>query len=115
MMRRTTWLGLSLMVLVSFSTSRLPAQEVFVVPSVPYEPTRHPYAPPVFAVKKTAPAENFFQRCLNKHGMNCGVDSFYPICGNWRYETQFIFGSCRSFFNESCPPGQRCGDKHGSR
>ena len=112
----TLRLGLSLMVLVGFWTNRLPAQQLFVVPTTPYEPARHPYAPPAFAAQTPPPpADQFLKRILNKHGMGCGVDPFYPSCGNLRYETLFMFGSCRYWMGESCPPGQRCGDKQGWR
>ena len=42
-----TWmlrLGMSLIVVVGFWTNRLPAQEVLLVPEVPYVPAYHPPA-----------------------------------------------------------------------
>src|ERR1051325_6622866 len=98
-------LGLSLMVLVGFWTNRLPAQQVFVVPTTPYAPAYHPYAPPAFAQPMPPPpADHPVMRILNQHGMGCGVDPFYANCGNLRYEMNFMFGSCRSWMGEACPP-----------
>ena len=104
-----TWtlrLGMSLMVVVAFGANGLLAQEaVLIVPVVPYEPAHHPYVPAALsAPSRPAPASHGVQRALNSHGVGCGIVPFYPACGNLHYETRFIFGSCRSFFGESCPP-----------
>lgn len=108
-MRATTVrLGLSLMVAAAFWVSPVQAQgQVAVVPAVPYEPAHHAYEPPAFARPlQSAPGSHLPQRILNKHGMCCETNAFYPACGNLRYEWNFIFGSCRAFFPESCPPSQ---------
>lgn len=108
-----TWtlrLSMSLMVVAAFWADRLPAQEpVLIVPAVPYEPAHHPYLPPALGVpSRPTPAPHAVGRLLNSHGMNCGVNPFYPACGNLHYETRFIFGSCCSFFGESCPSNSKC-------
>ena len=115
-----TWtvrLGLSLMVIVGFWTNRLPAQELFVVPAVPYAPAHHPPSAPAYAPPYMAPpAKHGVTRVLNQHGMCCGVDPFSPACGNLRYELNFIFGSCRWWMQEPCYPNQPLfGGKHGMR
>src|SRR5687767_7081211 len=116
MQQWTYRLGLSLMVLVGMWTNRLPAQEIFVVPTTPYAPAHHPYSPPAYAQPiAPPPAKNLITRTLNQHGIGCGVDPFYPNCGNLRYEAYFVFGSCRWFMAESCPPGGWCGQKVGIR
>jgi len=47
---------------------------------------------------------NLREASLNRHGYHCGVDPYNPSCGNCRQELRFIFGSCRTFFGESCLP-----------
>jgi hypothetical protein len=105
----TTWtvrLGLSLIVVVGFWANRLPAQEVLVVPLVPYEPALQP--PPSFPFSprpRPAPAPSAVHRCMNKHGVGCAADPYYPTCGSCHYEWNFAFGSCRWFFDQPCIPG----------
>lgn len=111
-----TWtlrLGLSLMVVAAFWTGRVAAQEpILLVPESHYEPARHPAVPPAFAAPlRPAPATHPLHRAMNNHGLNCGVNPFYPACGNLHYELRFILGSCRSYFGESCPPNSWCGQK----
>jgi hypothetical protein len=109
-------LGLSLMIVVCFWASPLHAQQVFVVPTVPYEPAHHAYEPlPLSFPQPPAASPYAVQRCFNSHGMGCQVDPFYPLCSNLQYELRFAFGSCRSFFGESCPPSAPCGSKHWGR
>jgi hypothetical protein len=116
MQRSTIRLGLSLMVVVGFWTNRLPAQDIFVVPVTPYAPAYHPYSPPAFfSPPPPPPANHGLKQCLNKYGMHCTVDPFYPVCGNWRYEANFIFGSCRYWMGEGCAPIPGHGQKHGWR
>ena len=114
-----TWtvrLGLSLMVVVGFWMSRLPAQEILLVPVVPYEPAHQPPTGFPFALRpQPTPADYLARRLLNSHGMGCANDPYYPTCGNLHYEFRFIFGSCRSFFDQPCVPGQGCGDKRALR
>lgn len=116
MRKWTLRLGLSLLVVLAFWANHLPAQEVFVVPAIPYEPARQPYAPsPLDARPAPAPSSSPFQRAINKHGLGCGVDPYYSQCGNFRSEFLYVFGSCRYFFRESCPPNQPCADKRYQR
>ena len=112
----TLRLGLSLMVLVGFWTNRLPAQQIFLAPTVAYEPAHHPSIPPAYAEKaQYPPAQHMVHRVLNNHGMGCGMDPYYSACSNWHYEARFILGSCRLFFSQSCPPGESCRDKYRQR
>jgi hypothetical protein len=109
----TVRLGLSLMVAVAFWVNPLRAQQILVVPEVPYQPAYHPYIPPPFEQQKQqpAPANHHTKRFLNNHGMSCQTNAFYPTCGNLGYEFRAAFSSCRVFFGESCPPNQPCARK----
>jgi hypothetical protein len=111
-----TWmlrLGLSLMVVVGFWTNPLPAQEILVVPTIPYEPAYQPPMPfPFPPGPRPGPADHHLRRVLNSHGMGCKDDPFYTTCGSLHYELRFIFGSCRSFFSQGCDPNQPCADKY---
>jgi len=140
MKMRMVWLGLSLMIVVGLSTNRAPAQEpvpppipqngnyipppipqngyylptvpphVFVVPTTPYEPERHPYYPSPLQPRPTLPpARHATTRLLNHCGLACQADSF-GCCGNFHSEWNWIFGSCRTFFGETCYPPQQHGD-----
>ncbi|MBI3821716.1 MAG: hypothetical protein HY289_03440 [Planctomycetes bacterium] len=110
-----TWtlrLGLSLMVVVSFWANALPAQEVLLVPAIPYEPAHHgPPANPFMPRSQPAPADHFTMRLLNSHGIGCKADPYNPAASSWHYEARFIFGSSRSFFDLPCEPC-RLGEKH---
>ncbi len=120
-----TWatrLGMSLMIVVGMWTTRAPAQQpknyldpsppIMIMPAVPYEPGHQPYMGMPFVPKSyPPPADHALRRVLNSHGMGCDYDPYYAGCVNWRYEFRFMFGSCRSFFNESCPPGSLCGPR----
>src|SRR5262245_3598590 len=105
-----TWtvrLGLSLMVMIGFWTSRAPAQtvavrpsgeQVLVVPTTPYEPAHHyprlfNAAPPV----PPGPASHHLQYLANRHGMGCQSNWNWNCCGNAAFDFHFVFGSCRSF------------------
>ena len=110
-----TWtlrLGLSLIIVVGFWTNRLPAQEIFVVPAIPYEPAQHPPTGFPFGPKaKPAPADHWAMRVLNNHGVGCANDPYVPAFGNLHYEIRFIFGSSRTFFDwpycEPCTLGHK--------
>ena len=105
----TVRLGLSLMIIVGFWTNPLPAQEILVVPAIPYEPAYQPPGNNPFAPRPPAPkATHLPVRLLNSHGVACQNDPYYPTCGNVFYELRFAFGSCRSFFDQACVPGQLC-------
>src|SRR5213083_877071 len=119
MRTRTIWLGLSLMVALGFWADRLPAQtvmvgpsgeQVFVVPTVPYEPALIPPIPSSLEPPPPpGPARHRLQRLLNQHGLGCESNAPWGACGNIHYDYHFIFGSCRTFFRELCEPNQ-----HGS-
>ncbi len=108
-------LGLSLMVVVGFWTNRLPAQEVFLVPETHYEPDHQPPSPGFMPRPKPAPADHPARRAANHFGVGCTDDPYYPICGSWRYEVRFIFGSCHTFFEQPCAPFQPCADRRYQR
>ena len=114
-----TWtlrLGLSLMVVVGFWTSRLPAQEILVVPMVPYEPELHEPSPFPFAPRpRPEPAKHLPRRVLNHFDMCCQNDPYVIASSSWHYEALFVFGSSRWFFQQPCVPGQLCAGKHGQR
>jgi len=111
-----TRIGLSLLVVLGFWANHLPAQQVFVIPSVPYEPAHHGYSPTPLAARPIPPrSDNPLHRAANNHGLGCGIDPWYTQCGNFHYEMRFIFGSCRYFFNETCPPGSSCASKNWAR
>src|SRR5207244_3192163 len=93
-----------------FWANRAPAQEIFVVPEVHYEPDHHPTTPAFLPKPRPEPAKHLPRRVANCMGMGCQDDYFYPTCGSWRYEMHFIFGSCRDFFREPCVPYQPCAD-----
>ena len=44
------------------------------------------------------------QRLFNSHGMGCASNFNNLGCGNFCSEFKFIFGSCRTFFGQSCVP-----------
>jgi hypothetical protein len=109
-----TWtvrLGLSLMVVVGLWTNRTPAQEyyvappvqVFVVPTIPYEPDRIPYYPPPLYPRPQPPAKHAVIRVLNHVGMACQADNFGAV-GNFASEYRWMWGSSRNFFGEVCIP-----------
>ena len=122
-MKTTTLrLGLSLMIALCLWANRLPAQaivpaqpdvQVFVVPIVPYVPEYHaPLGPPYAVPPPPGPANHRLQYLLNQHGMACQSNARWGACGNLHYDCAFIFGSCRTFFNERCYPNYGYG-KHG--
>ena len=108
-------LGMSLMLVVGFWTNRLPAQEIFVVPEVFYEPARPGPTPLILPRPLPTPADHLARRAVNHCGVGCQDDPYYPTCGSWRYEARFIFGSCRSFFEQPCAPFQPCADRRNQR
>lgn len=105
----TTRLCMSLTVVIAFWAKPVGAQDVLVVPTVPYEPAHHPAGPMPFAPRPNPALSNrYLQSCFNSHGVGCQVDPYYPLCGNLNYELNFAFGSCRWFWNEPCHPNAPC-------
>jgi hypothetical protein len=104
-------LGLSLMVVISFWSARLAAQEVFVVPTVPYDPDHHPVSPPPFSPRPTPPpAKHLYKRVLNHYGMGCQADPWGSV-QNFHWEANWMFGSSRSWFFEQCVPTLPCAER----
>jgi hypothetical protein len=115
MKQRTLRLGLSLMVVVSVWTTRLPAQDVFVVPAVPYEPAQHPDFPAAIYPRPLPPPAKYLPtRVLNHFNLGCQADP-WGTTGNVFSEARWIFGSSRSFFGEKCVPCQPCADRQMQR
>lgn len=115
MQRWTLRLGLSLMVVVSCWTNGLPAQEVFVVPTVPYEPAHHPdYPPPLYPRQQPDPAKHLPIRVLNHFDLACKYDS-WDATGTFHSEMRWLFGSSRSFFGDRCFPCQPCAERREQR
>ena len=103
------------MVVVGIWASRLPAQEVFVVPAVPYEPALHPpYPAPFIGKLPPQPAKHLYKRALNHFDLGCQPNDWGGT-GNFHSEMRWIFGSSRSFFGEPCVPNQPCADRRGQR
>ncbi len=117
-------LGLSLTVMVSVWTHGLPAQErigmptpdligvppanwgyqLFVVPTVPYEPDHYdPLPPPFEELPRPGTARHRLMQLMNQHGYGCDGAGGWG-CGSFTYDMHFFFGSCRDFFNQRCEP-----------
>jgi hypothetical protein len=76
------------------------------VPVLP-EQTATPASIVVTDIAEPAPATNRpLQRVLNSHGMACASDFNRLGCGNFCSEFKFVFGSCRTFFGQTCEPSQ---------
>ena len=108
MKRPLLWLGLSLIVAMGSWVRPLPAQQPITPVPTPVPAT---LAAGVGCASCAANQANgqpqgrhgavfqWFQR----HGYGCGADpdmSCASPCQDWR----FVFGSCRSFFGETCNP-----------
>lgn len=110
--------GLSLMMVVGLWTSRAPAQqcvgnpgEVFVAPTVPFNPDHHPEYPPLALPPKAPPSKCAVVRTLNYFGMGYEADSF-NCTGSFMSEMRWIFSSSHVWFEDrSCPCGQPCADR----
>jgi len=112
MRRLTLWVGMSLMVVMGFWADRVCAQ-VLVVPEVHYAPAYPSEGPTSLAARPIPPAtDKHLHRAANCVGLGCGMDPYYSQCGNARHELLFIFGSCRYWFRETCPPNHWL-EKHG--
>jgi hypothetical protein len=84
-------------------TAQLAAQTP--TPDLPYQaiPESGPrtvYVPPA----PNPPPLRPMQRLFNSHGVSCASDFNQVGCGNFWSEFNFIFGSCRTFFGETCTP-----------
>jgi hypothetical protein len=42
---------------------------------------------------------------MHRKGMGCWSHNNAYLCGSWKSECIFVFGSCREFFGEPCLPG----------
>lgn len=112
----TVRLGLSLMIVIGFWPDQLPAQEILVVPEIPYEPAYHPESNAAFWRRPTpTPADHRLRRALNHFDLGCQADPYTPAASSFRYEMLFVFGSSRWFLSQPCVPGQFCGDRHRQR
>jgi hypothetical protein len=43
--------------------------------------------------------------CMHAKGVGCWSHHNAYLCGSWKSECTFVFGSCRAFFGEPCLPG----------
>lgn len=57
----------------------------------------------VLALEDVPPPAGPVQRCLNQAGVDCRADP-NAACSNLHAELRFIFGSCRTYFGETCVP-----------
>ncbi len=110
-MRTTTLrVGLSLMVVISLWAGRLAAQEVYVVPTVPFDPDHHAPSPNLIPRPAPPPAKHLYKQVLNHFGMACQPDPWnYPF--TFHQEMNWMFGSTRTWFNEPCIPTLPCAER----
>jgi hypothetical protein len=77
---------------------------------VPAQPAPLPAAPATTLVGEDAapapdPSRNRpVQKVLNSHGMGCASNFNQLGCGNLCSQLTFMFGSCRTFFSQTCVP-----------
>jgi hypothetical protein len=57
------------------------------------------------AAPSKGPVRDWAHKCLNAHGVCCWSHHNAYICGSWKSECTFVFGSCREFFGEPCLQG----------
>jgi hypothetical protein len=107
-------LGLSLMVVISLWSGRVAAQGVFVVPTVPYDPDHYPPSLPFAPKPPPPPAKHLYKRVMNHFGMGCQADPWGSV-QNFSWEANWMFGSSRSWFFETCTPTQPCADRRAER
>jgi hypothetical protein len=96
-------LSLSFIVTLGFAAHKMPAQAPLVPPSQPFD--SNPSAPLMSLLAKP-PEPPFRARTpvLNRFGYCCDSDLTWFGCGGLKSQRDFVFGSCRTFFNEICVP-----------
>lgn len=107
-----TRLGLSLIVTLSLTAHRLPAQAPLVPASQPFDAS--PSAPlGRILVSPVVPQPPPRHPWMQSHGYCCGSDLLWYGCGGLKSQHDFVFGSCRTFFGEVCiAPNNRQGADH---
>src|SRR5262249_3229241 len=88
----------------SAAVDTIPVQPIGSLGAIPGQPTSSlgaiiAPAAPATDVRTGRPLADI----LHRHGYCCGTDPGYPGCSSLVDECRFIFGSCRTFFGESCP------------
>jgi hypothetical protein len=61
-------------------------------------------ADPLMSEEGARPGTGPVRGWLNRRGLGCYAPLSTVGCSSLRREIQFMFGSCRSFFGESCQP-----------
>jgi len=51
------------------------------------------------------PVRDWFHGCMHRKGVGCWSHHNAYMCGSFKSEWIFVFGSCREFFGEACLPG----------
>jgi hypothetical protein len=51
------------------------------------------------------PIKDAVHDCMHAKGVGCWSHHNAYLCGSWKSECTFVFGSCREFFGEPCLPG----------
>lgn len=82
-------------------------EEYLNYPSMPVGPQGVPSGPVVYpqahpaaeGAAKPRPVREWFRG----HGLCCWSHHNEMGCGGWQSDLKFIFGSCRTFFGETCP------------
>lgn len=100
------WLRLSILVfLVQSAQTPLHAQNPApTTPPAPATPAIVVDAAPTVDATPPQRSSRPLQRLLNSHGMACASNFNNLGCGNFCSEFKFVFGSCRTFFGQSCIP-----------
>jgi hypothetical protein len=93
-------LALSFIVTLSFAAHKLPAQAPLVPPSQPFD--THQSSPLVAIMARPPDTTPRKHPILNSCGYGCGSDLNWYGCGGPKALLQMYFGSCRTFFGESC-------------
>jgi hypothetical protein len=64
------------------------------------------YTPPQYPPLEADPENpRPIRTCLQRFGVGCWAHLNNTTCGSLRSELEFVFGSCRAFFGESCKHG----------
>lgn len=96
-------LTLSFFVAFGMAAARVGAQAPLLPSSQPVDGSPTTPLSHLFARAQPSMDNAAFPR-LNAHGYWCTSDPRDMGCGNWRTQNLFVFGSCRTFFDESCNP-----------